>query len=49
MTIIFLIFGLVMQFPIVLVFLDKLGILDVERLKAAGGTCCWASSSSPSW
>lgn len=32
-TFIFLIFGLVMQFPIVLVFLDRLGILDVEQLK----------------
>ena len=32
-TFIFLIFGLVMQFPIVLVFLDKLGILNVEQLK----------------
>ena len=34
-TFIFLIFGLVMQFPIVLVFLDRLGILDVRQLKAA--------------
>ena len=33
-TFIFLIFGLVMQFPIVLVFLDKLGILNVEQLKS---------------
>lgn len=32
-TFIFLIFGLVMQFPIVLVFLDRLGILDVQQLK----------------
>ncbi len=32
-TFIFLIFGLVMQLPIVLVFLDKLGILDVGQLK----------------
>jgi sec-independent protein translocase protein TatC len=30
----FLIFGLVMQFPIVLVFLSKLGILNVEQLKS---------------
>jgi sec-independent protein translocase protein TatC len=34
-TFIFLIFGMVMQFPIVLVFLDRLGILDVAQLKAA--------------
>jgi sec-independent protein translocase protein TatC len=34
-TFIFLIFGMVMQFPIVLVFLDRLGILDVVQLKAA--------------
>jgi sec-independent protein translocase protein TatC len=33
-TFIFLIFGLVMQFPIVLVFLDRLGILHVEQLRA---------------
>ena len=33
-TFIFLIFGLVMQFPIVLVFLDRLGILNVEQLKS---------------
>lgn len=33
-TFIFLIFGLVMQFPIVLVFLDKLGILGVDQLKS---------------
>jgi sec-independent protein translocase protein TatC len=32
-TFIFLIFGLVMQFPIVLVFLDRLGILDIEQLR----------------
>jgi sec-independent protein translocase protein TatC len=32
-TFIFLIFGLVMQFPIVLVFLDRLGILRVEQLR----------------
>lgn len=32
-TMLFVIFGLVMQFPIVLVFLDKLGILDVTQLK----------------
>ena len=34
-TMIFLIFGLVMQFPIVLVFLSSLGILTVEQLKPA--------------
>jgi sec-independent protein translocase protein TatC len=34
-TFIFVIFGLVMQFPIVLVFLSKLGILTVEQLKMA--------------
>jgi len=33
-TFIFLIFGLVMQFPIVLIFLNKLGVLNVEQLKA---------------
>ncbi|MFV2064542.1 MAG: twin-arginine translocase subunit TatC, partial [Chloroflexota bacterium] len=33
-TFIFLIFGLVMQFPIVLVFLDKLGILNIDQLKS---------------
>jgi sec-independent protein translocase protein TatC len=33
-TFIFLIFGLVMQFPIVLVFLDRLGILNVDQLRA---------------
>ena len=33
-TFIFLIFGLVMQFPIVLVFLEKLGILNVDQLKS---------------
>lgn len=33
-TFIFLIFGLVMQFPILLVFLDRLGVLSVEQLKA---------------
>jgi sec-independent protein translocase protein TatC len=32
-TFLFIIFGLVMQFPIVLVFLSKLGILSVEQLK----------------
>jgi sec-independent protein translocase protein TatC len=32
-TFIFLIFGLVMQFPIVLVFLDRLGILNIEQLR----------------
>jgi sec-independent protein translocase protein TatC len=34
-TITFLSFGLVMQFPIVLVVLSKLGVLSVERLKAS--------------
>jgi sec-independent protein translocase protein TatC len=34
-TFIFVIFGLVMQFPIVLVFLSRLGILTVEQLKQA--------------
>lgn len=33
-TFIFLIFGLVMQFPIVLVFLDRLGVLNVEQLRS---------------
>jgi sec-independent protein translocase protein TatC len=33
-TIMFLLFGLVMQFPIVLIFLDRLGILNVVQLKA---------------
>jgi sec-independent protein translocase protein TatC len=33
-TFIFLIFGLVMQFPIVLVFLDRLGILNVDQLRS---------------
>lgn len=32
-TIMFLLFGLVMQFPIVLIFLDRLGILRVEQLR----------------
>jgi sec-independent protein translocase protein TatC len=32
-TFIFLIFGLVMQFPIVLIFLDRLGLLRVEQLQ----------------
>jgi sec-independent protein translocase protein TatC len=32
-TFIFLIFGLVMQFPVVLVFLDRIGVLNVEQLK----------------
>jgi sec-independent protein translocase protein TatC len=32
-TFIFLIFGLVMQFPILIVFLDRLGILQVEQLR----------------
>jgi len=34
-TFIFLIFGLVMEFPIVLVFLDRLGILHVSQLRAS--------------
>jgi sec-independent protein translocase protein TatC len=34
-TFIFVIFGLVMQFPIVLVFLSRLGILTVDQLKQA--------------
>jgi sec-independent protein translocase protein TatC len=33
-TFIFLIFGLVMQFPIVLVFLDRLGVLNVAQLRS---------------
>jgi sec-independent protein translocase protein TatC len=33
-TFIFLIFGLVMQFPIVLVFLDRIGVLNVDQLKS---------------
>ncbi|MGD8486226.1 MAG: twin-arginine translocase subunit TatC [Chloroflexota bacterium] len=32
-TIMFLLFGLVMQFPIVLVFLDRLGVLNVDQLR----------------
>jgi sec-independent protein translocase protein TatC len=32
-TFIFLIFGMVMQFPIVLVFLDRIGVLNVDQLK----------------
>ena len=32
-TIMFLLFGLVMQFPIVLIFLDRLGVLRVEQLR----------------
>lgn len=32
-TFLFLIFGLVMQFPILLVFLDRLGVLRVEQLR----------------
>jgi sec-independent protein translocase protein TatC len=32
-TFMFLIFGLVMQFPIVLVFLDRIGVLNVGQLK----------------
>jgi sec-independent protein translocase protein TatC len=34
-TMIFLIFGAIMQFPIVLVLLHKLGILNVTRLRTA--------------
>jgi sec-independent protein translocase protein TatC len=34
-TMTFLLFGLVMQFPIVLVVLSKLGVLSVERLKSS--------------
>jgi sec-independent protein translocase protein TatC len=33
-TFMFLIFGLVMQFPILLVFLDRIGILNVTQLRA---------------
>jgi sec-independent protein translocase protein TatC len=33
-TIMFLLFGLVMQFPIVLIFLDRLGILRVDQLRS---------------
>ena len=33
-TIMFLLFGLVMQFPIVLIFLDRLGILNVDQLRS---------------
>jgi sec-independent protein translocase protein TatC len=33
-TFLFLVFGLVMQFPIVLIFLDRLGILRVEQLQS---------------
>lgn len=32
-TIMFLLFGLVMQFPIVLIFLDRLGVLSVDQLR----------------
>jgi sec-independent protein translocase protein TatC len=34
-TFIFLIFGLVMEFPVVLVFLDRLGLLRVEQLRTS--------------
>jgi sec-independent protein translocase protein TatC len=34
-TFIFLIFGLVMEFPVLLVFLDRIGILHVGQLRAA--------------
>lgn len=34
-TLIFLVFGAVMEFPIVLVLLSKLGILSVDRLKSS--------------
>lgn len=33
-TFIFLIFGLVMQFPILLVFLDRIGVLNVTQLRS---------------
>jgi len=33
-TIMFLLFGLVMQFPIVLIFLERLGILHVDQLRS---------------
>ena len=33
-TIMFLLFGLVMQFPIVLIVLDRLGVLNVDQLRA---------------
>jgi len=33
-TIMFLLFGLVMQFPIVLIFLERLGVLNVDQLKS---------------
>lgn len=33
-TIMFLLFGLVMQFPIVLIFLDRLGVLNVDQLRS---------------
>ena len=33
-TIMFLLFGLVMQFPIVLIFLERLGILKVDQLRS---------------
>jgi sec-independent protein translocase protein TatC len=34
-TFIFLIFGIVMEFPVLLVFLDRIGILHVEQLRSA--------------
>ena len=33
-TVMFLLFGLVMQFPIVLIFLDRLGVLNVDQLRS---------------
>jgi sec-independent protein translocase protein TatC len=33
-TIMFLLFGLVMQFPIVLIFLDRIGLLNVDQLRS---------------
>lgn len=33
-TTMFLLFGLVMQFPIVLIFLDRLGVLNVDQLRS---------------
>jgi sec-independent protein translocase protein TatC len=33
-TIMFLLFGLVMQFPIVLIFLDRIGVLNVDQLRS---------------
>ena len=48
-TFIFLLFGLVMQFPIVLIFLDRLGVLQRgPAARRCAATCCWAWSSSRS-